>query len=68
MRSIQLPIALLALASLAYCQYFGDLTATPSAYQAFNVSLPGSPFLLNFADNDLTVRALALTIVTIAVR
>lgn len=60
MRSIQLPIALLALAGLAYCQYFGDLTATPSAYQAFNVSLPGSPFLLKFADNDLTVSLRAL--------
>ena len=62
MRSIQLPIALLALVGLAYCQYFGDLTATPSAYQAFNVSLPGSPFLLNFADNDLTVREYSVSV------
>lgn len=51
MRSIQLPIlaTLLALVGLVYCQY---LNAAPSA---FNVSLPGSNLLLNFADNDLTV-------------
>lgn len=59
MRSIQLPILslLTTLVSLVYCQYLAeDLTVNPSAHQAFNVSLgSGSPFLLNFADNDLTV-------------
>lgn len=50
-----LTTTLLAFVSLVNCQYFGDLTATPSAFQSFNVSLPNSPFLLNFADNDLTL-------------
>lgn len=55
MRSMSILATVLALVSLVYCQYFGDLASTPSAFQSFNVSLPNSPFLLNFADNDLTV-------------
>lgn len=57
MQSMPISTILLAFVSLVYCQYYGDLLGTPSAFESFNISLPGDKFTLNYnlADKDLTV-------------